>query len=135
MSGPRASIVVRQAVTSTIVMLVAIALIGAAARAALVSEQRSQLLTTIDTDIAGLTDGMAASGIGEVARRIGDRLALNDASPASYLLTNAHGARVAGDLARPPELDAAHSASGDSSPPRMARRWPARRCCAVATPW
>ena len=135
MSGPRASIVVRQAVTSTIVMLVAIALIGAAARAALVSEQRSQLLTTIDTDIAGLTDGMAASGIGEVARRIGDRLALNDASPASYLLTNAHGARVAGDLARPPELDAAHSASGDIATahgPALAPRDAAARW---ATPW
>lgn len=113
MMGLSASIPVRQALTSTMVMLVAIALIAIAARVVVRNEQRAALLETIDTDIAGLVDGMAVGGPGEVARRIADRSALSGPSAASYLLLDARGRRVAGDLSPSGMLDATRSTSGD----------------------
>ena len=68
----------------------------------------------VDIDLAGLADIYATSGRDELARRIGDRLAItpHDGSAPHYLLADASGARVAGDLPAWPKLDPAISESG-----------------------
>ncbi len=116
--GWRSSIVIRQAVASTLVMLVAIALLALAARITVMREQRRALLATIDTDIAGLADGMIAGGAAEVARRIADRTAFLGSAQASYRLADARGKRVAGDLDDRVALDATRSQNGDIATPQ-----------------
>ena len=106
------SIVVRQALASTLTMLVAIGLIAMAARVVVERQQELALLALVDTDIAGLTDGMMTGGAAEVARRIDERVELLTISGARYRLTDARGERVAGDLAAPVPLEAARSQSG-----------------------
>lgn len=68
----------------------------------------------VDVDLAGLVDIHASGGADELARRIADRLAVlpSDGARAHYLLTDAGGARVAGDIADWPGLDPAISESG-----------------------
>ena len=107
-----ASIVVRQAVTSTIVMLVAIALIALTARIVIERQQRDAMIATIDTDIAGLSDGMVRGGVAEVSARINDRIVLTTGGDAQYRLSNARGASIAGNLAADTTLDPARSQSG-----------------------
>lgn len=116
--GSRTSIVARQAVTSTLFMVVAIIAMAVAATAAVGGAQRADLLATIDTDIAGLVDGLAAGGIPEVKRRIEDRSVLLGPSDAAYLLLSPDGKRLAGGLDRLPALDAALSQAGDLSTSR-----------------
>lgn len=68
----------------------------------------------VDVDLAGLVDIHASGGEAELARRIDDRLAVmpSNGARAHYLLLDADGARIAGDLAAWPDLDAAISESG-----------------------
>lgn len=68
----------------------------------------------VDVDLAGLVDIHASGGADELAQRISDRLAVlpSDGARAHYLLTDAGGARVAGDIADWPGLDPAISESG-----------------------
>ena len=68
----------------------------------------------VDVDLAGLIDIHASAGTDELVRRIADRLAVvpGDGARAHYLLGNAGGARIAGDLAAWPGLDPAVSESG-----------------------
>ncbi|WP_086608577.1 sensor histidine kinase [Erythrobacter donghaensis] len=75
----------------------------------------------VDVDLAGLVDIHASGGREELSRRIADRLALvpSDGARAHYLLADATGARVAGDLAEWPGLDPAVSESG---PVRIGRQ-------------
>lgn len=113
MTRRRGSIVVRQALVSTFVMLVALALIALSTGAVVERQQRTELLAAIDTDIAGLADGMAAGGPSEVARRIKDRLAFASSADAHYRLSDGRGMEVTGNLGGQPALDAAHSRSGD----------------------
>ncbi len=68
----------------------------------------------VDVDLAGLVDIHASGGSDELVRRIGDRLALvpSDGARTHYLLGDARGVRIAGDLAAWPRLDPAVSESG-----------------------
>ena len=68
----------------------------------------------VDVDLAGLVDIHASGGTDELVRRIADRLALvpGDGARPHYLLGDAGGARIAGDLAAWPGLDPAVSESG-----------------------
>ena len=105
------SIAVRQALLSTLVMLIAATLLAYTALVTIESSAREQLLRTIDTDIAGLVDGMANGGAAEVARRIADRTDLSAQTGASswYLLAGPRGTRLAGNLPSLPAVDAAVS--------------------------
>ena len=68
----------------------------------------------VDVDLAGLVDIHASGGADELAQRIADRLAVlpSDGARAHYLLIDAGGASVAGDIADWPGLDPAISESG-----------------------
>ncbi|MCG6120932.1 MAG: sensor histidine kinase, partial [Blastomonas sp.] len=68
----------------------------------------------VDVDLAGLVDIHASGGRAELARRIGDRLMIRpaDGSLPHYMLADAKGARIAGDIAAWPDLDAGVSESG-----------------------
>lgn len=111
------SIVVRQALLSTAMMLAAVAVIAFAARITVERQQQRTLLALIDTDIAGLTDDMMSGGAAEVARRIDERIQVSALTDAHYRLTDAKGARVAGDLTGAMPLNAALSQSGEITTP------------------
>src|SRR3546814_16843693 len=68
----------------------------------------------VDVDLAGLADIHASSGREELERRIRDRLAITpvDGAAPHYLLADANGARIVGDIAAWPQLDAAISETG-----------------------
>lgn len=107
------SIVMRQALTSTMVMLVAIGLLTLAATITIRDQEHANLLRTVDADIAGLTDVMVQGGVTELARRIADRTDLaSQIDPlAAYYLGTADGQKIAGNLSTMPPVDAAHSQS------------------------
>src|SRR5690606_29663788 len=70
--------------------------------------------SAVDVDMAGLVDIFASGGQDELVRRIDDRLAIpptNGGAP-HYLLADAQGVRLAGDIAAWPDLDAWVSESG-----------------------
>ncbi len=68
----------------------------------------------VDVDLAGLADIYATSGRDELARRIGDRLAIRpaDGSVPHYMLADGSGVRIAGDISAWPALDARVSEGG-----------------------
>jgi signal transduction histidine kinase len=68
----------------------------------------------VDVDIAGLVDIFASGGREELAARIADRIALTPAEGGAphYFLADGAGRRIAGDLARWPDLDPTVSESG-----------------------
>ncbi|MEL6709010.1 MAG: HAMP domain-containing sensor histidine kinase [Pseudomonadota bacterium] len=70
--------------------------------------------TQVDIDIAGLVDIYATNGRAELAQRIADRVAVipMEGNTPHYYLADETGARLAGDLARWPELDPYVSESG-----------------------
>ena len=113
---PAFSITTRQALLTACLILAALAAFGLSALAAVESSLRADLLHTIDTDIAGLADGAARGGTDELKARIGDRLAVQaqERAAAYYLVRNANGERLAGNIDAPPPIDAAHSASADA---------------------
>lgn len=69
---------------------------------------------SVDVDLAGLVDIHASGGRAELARRIEDRLMIRpaDGSLPHYMLADAKGARIAGDITAWPALDAGVSESG-----------------------
>lgn len=69
---------------------------------------------SVDVDLAGLVDIYASGGQAELEQRIADRLAMIPAegTRAHYLLADGTGERIAGDLARWPDLDPEISESG-----------------------
>ena len=95
------SLAVRQAVISTFVVLVAILGFGALALVSVRHAARADLLHTVDTDIAGLADGMVQGGPAELERRISDRTGLLPTTSAApyYGLYDRTGHRLAGNLA------------------------------------
>jgi signal transduction histidine kinase len=110
------SIVARQALASTLVMLVAIAGLDVAATRVVERQLHTNLLATIDTDLTGLTDGMVTGGSAEVSRRIADRTAFAVGPVDSfYWFGDEHGRRIAGNLEQLPPLDAARSEVADSA--------------------
>lgn len=76
---------------------------------------RQALERAVDVDLAGMVDIYASGGSGELAKRIDDRLALQSRSgnPAHYLLADANGDRVAGDIRRWPGLRAGVSEAAE----------------------
>lgn len=113
------SIAVRQAIVSTIVVLLAVLGFAIAALVGAERDARADLARTIDTDIAGLTDIMVQGGAQELQRRIADRTEVqSSAGPeAFYRLTDASGARAAGNLSGAPRSDAATSAIAEVDNP------------------
>lgn len=105
------SIIVQQAMISTVVMLVAILLLGLAAILSVERQERINLTATIDADIAGLVDVMAQGGVGELQRRIADRTAFAATGNAApyYRLSDDAGKLLAGNLGALPRLDARRS--------------------------
>lgn len=75
---------------------------------------RDALAQAVDTDLAGLADIYATSGREELLERIDDRLALEayDKADRHYLVADAAGRKVGGDISRWPSLSAENSASG-----------------------
>lgn len=73
----------------------------------------------VDLDLAGMVDIHASGGRDELARRIADRLALQprDGQLAHYLLADAAGHPIAGDMRRWPGLHAGVSESGEVTLP------------------
>ena len=105
------SLAIRQAAISTLVVLVAILGFGMLALVSVRHAARADLLNTIDTDIAGLVDGMVQGGSAEVERRIADRtsfLPTMNAAP-YYRLTDSRGYRLAGNMAVGPSIDPTRS--------------------------
>jgi signal transduction histidine kinase len=76
---------------------------------------RQALERAVDVDLAGMVDIYASGDGDELAKRIKDRLALQprDADPAHYLLADAQGTRIAGDLKTWPGLHAGISEAGE----------------------
>lgn len=76
---------------------------------------RQALERAVDVDLAGMVDIYASGDERELANRIRDRLALQprNGDPAHYLLANAKGSRIAGDLTSWPGLHAGISESAD----------------------
>lgn len=72
---------------------------------------RSALERAVDVDLAGLADIHASGGPEELARRIRDRMALQPrgGNAAHYMIADARGARIVGDIARWPGLHASVS--------------------------
>jgi len=108
---PFSSIATRQALLTACLTLAAVAAFALSALATVQASLRADLLHTIDTDIAGLIDGAARGGTDELAARIGDRLAVQTQERAAsyYLLRDAVGQRLAGNIDTSPPIDAAHS--------------------------
>ena len=105
------SLAVRQAAVSTLVVVVAILGFGSLALVSVRHVSRADLLHTIDTDIAGLTDVMVQGGQAELQRRIADRTGFVSQTSAApyYRLTDAAGQLLSGNLPNEPTLDAAGS--------------------------
>ena len=105
------SLAVRQAAISTLVVITAIVSFGCFALNGVRHAAHADLLHTIDTDVAGLTDVMMQGGAPEVQRRIADRTAfVSEASAAPYYrLSDSGGHVLAGNLPNLPELDPARS--------------------------
>ena len=108
------SIAVRQALLSTLVMIIAVAGLAIAAQVTIDRILLGGLLQTIDTDITGLTDSMVKGSVGELVPRIADRTDFASGPPTAYYrLSNSAGKRLAGNLGVLPSLDAAHSVIAD----------------------
>jgi signal transduction histidine kinase len=117
------SIAVRQAIASTIVVLLAVLGFALAALVGAERDARADLARTIDTDIAGLVDIMVQGGGQELQRRIVDRTDVqNSAGPeAFYQLSDPSGARLAGNLSARPMSGGATSAMLDVDNPTNGR--------------
>ena len=99
--------------------LVICAVMFALVYALLATQSRASLVTTIDTDMAGLVDIYAAEGPSGLAQRLDDRLSLmpRAAEMPYYLLAGPDGRALSGNITRLPALDAGHSGIGVVSLP------------------
>jgi len=111
------SIATRQALLTACLTLAVVTLFALSALAAVEASLRADLLHTIDTDVAGLADGAARGGTEELAARIGDRLAVQTEVRAApyYLLRDAGGRQLAGNIDTPPRIDPARSEFADAT--------------------
>lgn len=75
---------------------------------------RQVLLQSVDSDLAGLVDIYASSGQGELVKRMTDRVALSPSARDQelYLLSNAAGQFIAGNIESWPLLSAENSETG-----------------------
>jgi len=111
---PARSLFARLALLIALVAAIAVAALWAVTDWAVRAESRTTLLRVIDTDIAGLADIYAAGGRDELEARLADRLALAPLAgdPPHYLLADASGRALAGDIASWPALAAEASEAG-----------------------
>lgn len=112
-----ASFAVREALLIALVVLAAVAAFGWSAMTVVDRSLRADLLHTIDTDLAGLVDVEAAGGVGELARRIGDRTALatRDSARPYYLLLDGGDHARAGNLPALPDVDVGGSGVAETT--------------------
>jgi len=96
------SIAIRQALLTAAVVIVVTG--GFAVLMLVVVDRvaRTELLHTIDTDIAGLVDVEAGSGTAQLAQRIADRTDFVTSPASYYLLIDTGNHRLAGNLAAMP---------------------------------
>lgn len=108
------SLFARITALSVLIALMATALLYVAARWVVTDQSDATLSRIVDTDLAGLVDIHASGGTAELRKRLDDRLALAAESqdPAHYLLADLAGKRLAGDIARWPDLAAENSQAG-----------------------
>lgn len=94
-----------------IVVILAVASFATLALTYVERSARTDLIHTIDTDIAGLTDIMVQGGPQELQRRIVDRTDFKNTGRPElfYWMGDASGQRLAGNLAAPPLLSAVKS--------------------------
>jgi signal transduction histidine kinase len=109
------SLAIRQSLLIMALSLVAIFVCAFVLIAFARADMHADALRTVDTDMAGLVDGMAAGGAPEIEQRIIDRIALDprDGEAPLYFLAGADGRKLAGNLPAMPALDAAHSTAGE----------------------
>jgi len=109
------SLAIRQSLLIMVLSLAAIFVCAFVLIAYARADMRTDALRTVDTDMTGLVDVMAAGGAPELERRIADRIALDprDGEAPLYFLAGPDGRRLAGNLPALPAIDAAHSAAGD----------------------
>ncbi|MCJ2187226.1 sensor histidine kinase [Novosphingobium beihaiensis] len=79
---------------------------------------RQALERTVDLDVAGMVDIFASGGAEELSKRIEDRLSLQqrNGNTAHYLLADAEGRRIAGDI---PDWPALRPANGNDAEIRL----------------
>lgn len=98
---------------SIALVLAVVALLYGITRAGVARHGEQALQQAVDTDLAGLADIKATGGIQELRARIGDRIALEQGDNAGYyLLVDARGTPLAGNLRQWPRLDASRSEAG-----------------------
>ncbi|WP_114952357.1 sensor histidine kinase [Sphingosinicella terrae] len=97
-----------------LVALAATLALALAAELAIRDARDGNLARMVDTDLAGLADIYASGGREELAARIRDRLALSEggADAPHYLVADASGRPLGGDLDRWPPLSAENSEAG-----------------------
>ncbi|GAB1407103.1 hypothetical protein MASR1M8_10220 [Thermomonas brevis] len=96
-----------------VLVLAVVALLYGITRAGVARHGEQALQAAVDTDLAGLADIQASGGTGELRARIGDRIALEQGDDAGYyLLVDAAGTPLAGNLRQWPRLEASRSEAG-----------------------
>ncbi|WP_294287645.1 HAMP domain-containing sensor histidine kinase [uncultured Sphingomonas sp.] len=111
----RHSIVGRVALGALVLSLVAAAVLFAVAYGTVSAVATNGLQRAVDTDLAGLADIAATGGAADLTARIADRLAMtpDDSRQSHYLLIDAAGRKIAGDLTDwPASLSADRSDAG-----------------------
>ena len=85
----------------------------------------AELARGVNLEITALADIHATGGRADLIARVADRLALRsrDVDPVHYLVADASGARIAGDLARWPLLSAENSEAGFVTLPGGGSAW------------
>ncbi|HEX5184290.1 MAG TPA: HAMP domain-containing sensor histidine kinase [Allosphingosinicella sp.] len=114
-TGRRRSLVIPAVLGTAALALAAILILYAVTLWVVRSESDAALRRSVDTEIAALADIHATGGRAELLARVGDRLALRaggGADRSHYLVADASGKRIAGDIARWPLLSAENSQAG-----------------------
>lgn len=109
----RVSLVVRIVLTVAALALAAIALLYGATNWVVRSESEAALRQGVDVEVAALADIFATGGQPELVARIRDRLAMRTSGDQPhYLVADAAGVKIAGDMRHWPMLSAENSQAG-----------------------
>jgi signal transduction histidine kinase len=113
-AAPAQSLARRLVLGMGVLALAALAIVYAAVMWVSSDAMTRSLAATVDTDLAGLADIHASSGRTELVARLADReeLVSIEARRAWYMLVDANGRKIAGNLDRWPPLDPALSEAG-----------------------
>lgn len=108
----RQSLVTRIVLLVAAVALVAIGLLFTVTSWVVTRESDAALVQAVNVETAALADIYATGGQSELRARITDRLAMRTSDAAHYLVSDASGRRLGGDIAHWPLLSAENSQSG-----------------------